>query len=114
MIAATALRPHVPYDVEVFGRRIPSERRPGFGGLRPLYPSPGIPYDPIIQKTGQRNGRGQCSRAERAMQVLDLLDWVHAPTDDVEPWSWRRSLVVMVFISLAMWGLLLLAIIAVL
>ena len=48
------------------------------------------------------------------MQVLDLLDWVHAPTDDVEPWSWRRSLVVMVFISLALWGLLFLAIIAVL
>ncbi|HJS33563.1 MAG TPA: hypothetical protein VJ924_16335 [Alphaproteobacteria bacterium] len=46
------------------------------------------------------------------MQVLDLLNWVQTPTGDAELWSWRRSLAVMTLVSLALWGLVILAIAA--
>lgn len=46
------------------------------------------------------------------MQALDWLNWVHAATGEREIWSWRRSIAAMVLMSLALWGLLILAIIA--
>ena len=79
----------------------------------PLHPNTrNIYMRHIIVKRAIWEGRGQCSRAERAMQVLDLLNWVQTPTGDAELWSWRRSLAVMTLVSLALWGLVILAIAA--